>query len=163
MAEQYYLLDSFNLALNGDGLELGLLDVVDQYGSTPSGKLAHYYIGMIYLKQGNYEDAIAHLKKYKGKDNIISTMAMGAIGDAYLELDEKDIALKYYKKAVKNSDNNFTAPAYLLRAAITYELMDNYKEALKLYKEIQEKYPRSLEARDIDKYISRAETALMYK
>ena len=67
MAEQYYLLDSFNLALNGDGLELGLLDVVDQYGSTPSGKLAHYYIGMIYLKQGNYEDAIAHLKSIKAK------------------------------------------------------------------------------------------------
>ena len=48
-------------------------------------------------------------------------------------------------------------------AAITYELMDNYKEALKLYKRNSREISRSLEARDIDKYISQAETALMYK
>ena len=38
---------------------------------------------MIY-QTGNYEDAITHLKKYNGKDNIIATMALGSIGDAYL-------------------------------------------------------------------------------
>lgn len=163
VAEQYYLIDSFNLALNGDGLDLGFFDIVDQYGSTPAGKLANYYIGMIYLRQGNYEDAIIHLKKYNGKDNIISSMALGSIGDAYLELDDKELAIKYYNKAVKNSDNNFTTPMYLHRLALTYELMDNYKEALRIYKEIQVKYPRSTEARDIDKYIARAETALKNK
>ena len=52
---------------------------------------------------------------------------------------------------------------YLHRCAMTYEMMDNYKEAIRLYKEIQEKYPRSIEARDIDKYIARAETALKNK
>lgn len=163
MAEQYYLIDSFNLALNGDGADLGFLDIVDQYGSTPTGKLANYYIGMIYLRQGNYEDAIAHLKKYNGKDNIIATMALGSIGDAYIELGDNELALKYYSKAIKNSDNNFTTPMYIHRSAMTYEMMDNYKEAIRLYKEIQEKYPRSIEARDIDKYIARAETALKNK
>lgn len=163
MAEQYYLIDSFNLALNGDGLDLGFLDIIDQYGSTPTGKLANYYIGMIYLRQRNYEDAITHLKKYNGKDNIIATMALGSIGDAYLELDNNELAIKYYNKAIKNSDNDFTTPMYLHRCAMTYEMMDNYKEAIKLYKEIQKKYPRSIEARDIDKYIARAETALKNK
>lgn len=40
MAEQYFGQDSLNLALNGDGNNLGFIDIAKEYRSTKSGKLA---------------------------------------------------------------------------------------------------------------------------
>ena len=54
-AEQYFEKDSFNLALNGDGNNLGFLDVIDKYKSTKPGKLARYYAGISYLKLGKFQ------------------------------------------------------------------------------------------------------------
>ena len=42
MAEQHFVADSFNLALNGDGNFDGFLKVIDKYGSTPQGNLAQH-------------------------------------------------------------------------------------------------------------------------
>ncbi|EKC67235.1 hypothetical protein LEA_09406, partial [human gut metagenome] len=39
----------FELALQGDANGAGFLDVIDQYGSTPSGNLAKHYAGICYL------------------------------------------------------------------------------------------------------------------
>ena len=44
-AERYFEQDSMHLALYGDGNNFGFLTVIDEYGSTPSGKLAKYYAG----------------------------------------------------------------------------------------------------------------------
>src|SRR6056297_3658469 len=43
VAEQYFAKDSFRLALEGDGVNYGFLDIIDNYGSTPQGNLAKYY------------------------------------------------------------------------------------------------------------------------
>ena len=50
-ASYYVENENYALALNGDEEHLGLLDIVDKYGSTKSGKLAAYYTGLSYLKQ----------------------------------------------------------------------------------------------------------------
>ena len=39
----------FNLALNGAEGKFGLLDIIEEYGSTPAGNLANYYAGTAYL------------------------------------------------------------------------------------------------------------------
>lgn len=156
MAQMYYEMDSLNLALNGDGEHPGFLEIIDNYGGTPSGNLSHYYVGMIYLKQGLFEDAISELKKFKGKDNIIGPMATGCIGDAYLELGDHDNALKYYIKASKQSDNSFTTPMYLMRAAWVYEDMGNWDDAIELYEKIRNDYRKSYEGSEVNKYIARA-------
>jgi tetratricopeptide (TPR) repeat protein len=77
-----------------------------------------------------------------------------------MELDNKEEAAKYYKKAAEVSENDFTSPIYLMKAAQAFELLGNYKEALAIYKEIKEDYKASAEGRVIDKYITRAEKKL---
>jgi len=47
--------DSLKFALNGDGNNLGFLDVIDEYSGTPAANLANYYVGVIYLKQGKFK------------------------------------------------------------------------------------------------------------
>lgn len=158
MAERYFEMDSVNLALYGDGNYPGFLDIIDDYGITKSADLANYYVGIIYLKKGEFEDAIDYLEDFDGGDQIVTPMAKGAIGDAYMELEQPEKAARYYVEAAEVSDNNFTAPAFYQKAGWTYEITGDFDKAVKVYEKIKYDYPTSNEAREIDKYIARAKT-----
>ena len=159
-AVNYFERDSFRLALNGDGSFLGFNDIIDEYGSTPAGNLAHYYAGISNLRLGNFDEAISQLQSFSSDDLIISTMALGAIGDAYSELNDNEEAVSYYVKAVENNPNDFTTPISLFKAGLMYEILGDWEEALRYYKRIETEYPKSKEARDIQKYITRARIKL---
>ena len=152
-AEEYFRANDYEQALNGDGNALGFVQVLDEYG-TKAGKDIYFYAGVCELQLENYQAAIDYLKKYNGKDNIIAGRALCCIADAYVGLENYSEALKYYKNAVSITDNEFAAQ-YLLKAAILCEEMDKTDEALALYEEIKVKYPQTVEANEIDKYISR--------
>ena len=155
MAEQYFEKDSFNLALNGDGNNWGFVKIIDEYGLTNAANLAHYYAGISYLQTGRYQQAIDQLKKFSSSDKLVSRIATGAIGDAYLELGNKEKALDYYLKAANKHANDFSSPIYLMKAGGVCEMLVDYKQAYDVYKKIKEEYPMSFEARQIDKYIAR--------
>jgi tetratricopeptide (TPR) repeat protein len=156
MAQKYFEQDSLNKALNGDGNYVGFLSIIDDYSMTKASNLAKYYTGMIYLKQGKFEEAITYLKKFSGKDELVGPMAIGGIGDAYMELGQKEKALDQYLKAANERENNLTTPLYLMRAAWTYEELGKFDKAVELYEKIQKEHYKSAESRDIDKYIERA-------
>ncbi len=157
VAERYFGQDSVNLAIKGDGSFPGFADIVDNYGSSNSGNLAKYYLGMSYLKKGEYEKAIESLSSYDAEDDITGALAFGGIAGAHLELNHIDDALKYYKKAADWDENNFTRPLFLMKTAMVYEMQKNYKDALSIYQQIKKDFPTSTEAREVDKYIGRAE------
>lgn len=155
MAEKYFEQDSLKLALNGDGMYPGFLQIIDDYSMTKSAKLAHYYAGIILLNDGKFQEAIDHLEKFSLKDELVAPMAKGAIGDAYMELGKADKAAEYYLKAADLRVNDFTTPVFLQKAAWAYEDLGKKEDALKAYDRIRLEFPRSTEARDVDKYISR--------
>jgi len=157
MAEMYFEQDSLSKALDGDGQYPGFLAIKDQYGMTKSANLATYYAGICYLKLGDYEQAIKYLKDFDGDDKVAGPMATGAIGDAYLELNNVDKAISYYINAADQSNNELTAPLFLMKAGTACEIQGNYRKALDLYKRIKKDYPRSFEGTQIDKFISFAE------
>ena len=156
-AQKYFEKENYEAALNGDGNYLGFTEVYDSYSSTKTGKLAAYYAGISYMKLGKYEEAIDYLKKFNSKDDILAPMALGAIGDCYMELDNMNEAVAYYEKAVAKSKNEFTGPVFLTKAGMTYEILGDYANALKCYKALKADYPLSNEAFEIGKSISRME------
>ena len=158
MAQKYFEKDSLKLALNGDGNYDGFLKIIDDYKWTSASNLAHYYAGVCYLKQGKFQDAIDQLKSFSGKDELVAPMAIGAIGDAYMELNQPDKAVSEYEKAANLRDNKFTTSMFLLKAAFAYEELKNNDKALELYTKIKTKYPNSIEAADVDKYIAKIKT-----
>jgi len=160
MAQKYFDQDSLNKALNGNGQDIGFLDIIDEYSMTKSANLANYYAGIIYLKQGKFEDAIKYLKKFDSDDEFVGPMATGGIGDAYLELGQKDNALDYYLKASSQQVNDLTTPLYMMRAAFVYEDLGKFDKAVELYEKIQKEHTKSTEARDIEKYIEEAKAKL---
>jgi len=130
MAQKYFEQDSLKKALNGDGNYPGFLDIISDYSMTKASNLSKYYAGMCYLKLGKYEDAITYLKKFSSDDELVAPMATGGIGDAYMELGQKDKALEYYLKASEQRSNDLTTPLYLMRAAFVYEDTGKYDKAI---------------------------------
>jgi tetratricopeptide (TPR) repeat protein len=155
-AERYFEKDSLNLAINGDGNYPGFEDIIDDYGMTQSANLAQYYLGITYLKKGEFETAIEHLEKFDSDDQMVSAIALGAIGDANLELGKNEDALDNYLKAANKVTNDFTTPIFLMKAAVVYEEMENYEGAMAVYEQIKDKFPKTREAQDAPKYLARA-------
>ena len=152
-AEMAFKAESWETALNGDGNNLGIAQVIEDYGkATPAA--AWFEAGICELQLGNYESSIEYLKNYKGKDAILKARSISCMGDAYVGLEDYAKALDCFVKAAGVIDNIYAA-AYLLKAGVTAEQLGKNEEALKYYKTIKEQYPQSMEGYDIDKYISR--------
>lgn len=157
MAENYFEKDSLELALYGDGIHLGFVNIIEDYSMTKTANLARYYAGISYFKLGEYNEAIEYLKDYRARDQILGAMSYGVIGDAYLELGDEDNAIRYYTRAYRHEPNALTTPVFLFKAAQLNEYIGKYNEAVRLYKRIRDEYQDSEEARNIERYIARAE------
>ena len=155
VAEQYFEKDSFNLALKGDGNYLGFLEIIDEYGITKSANLANYYAGISYLKLGDFDNAIEYLEDFDGEDKIISAMAIGGIGDAYLEKGNKDKAGSQYLKAVNYSQNNYSTPLFLMKLANIYESEKDFEKATEVYNQLKTDFSKTTQGRNADKYLTR--------
>jgi len=147
----------YELALLGDANGAGFLDVVAQYGSTPSGNLAKHYAGICYLHMGDWENAAVYLAKFSPVDGIpgqiINAQNLGLQGDVAVEMQDYADAVKFYAKAVEASDNNLTAPMYLYKGALAEQAQGRKAEAAALLERILASYPMSAEAREAEKML----------
>lgn len=169
-AEQYFDADNFNFALNGNNDDPGFLEIIDNYGSTPSGNLAKYYAGICYFKMAQtdtsgmaneyYENAIDYLNDFESEDINVKPMSIGVIGDCEMELGNQDEAAAKYMEAAHLQDNEFISPMMLKKAGMTYHILGQHEKALDAFNEIKEKYYKSAEGNEIKKYIAREEALL---
>ncbi len=149
----YYIeQDSFNLALNGDALNEGLLDIIDEYGVTKTADLACVYAGICYYNLSDYQSACTYFEKFNKESVNVQPANLTIIGDCYVEMDNIEKAIKYFEKAAKQ-ENELTAPRALNKAGICYEKLGNYKKAEECYQTIKDKYFNSSLAVDMDKRI----------
>jgi tetratricopeptide (TPR) repeat protein len=156
-AVRYFETDSLNLALNGDGNNLGFLQIVEDYGLTQAGNLANFYAGAIYLKQGKYPLAIFHLEDFKVDDLLVQARAYSLIGDAYMEQKDFENAAKYYNKAADYKPNKEFTPLYLMKAALAYEKLNNPERAKAAYQTIIDTYWESSEVQNAKKFKAKLE------
>ncbi|PID88464.1 MAG: hypothetical protein CSB06_00015 [Bacteroidia bacterium] len=157
VAQQYFERDSMELCLNGDGENPGMLQIIEDYGSTPVANLAEYYAGVAYYKLGKYEDAVEHLSDFSTGNELLESVTNACIGDSYVELKKFDKAAGYYEDAAETGVNDVFTPTFLMKLGLVYEELGKKDKALKVYKKIKQEYKNSQEGRSIDKYIARLE------
>lgn len=147
----------YQLAVEGDANGAGFLDVIEEYGSTPSGNLAKHYAGICYLKTGDLENAAKYLAKYSPVKGIpgalINAQNLGLQGDIAVEQQNYAKAVKFYEQAVKAADNNLTAPMYLRKAGLAEQAQGNNEKAAAFYEQILTSYPASTDAREAEKLL----------
>lgn len=154
----YFEQDSLAQALNGDGLNFGLLDIIEDYGATSAGNLARYYAGACYLKMGEFDNAIEHLESFNSSDLLVQARAYSLIGDAYMELGNYSNAANFYDQASNYKPNETITPHYLMKAALAYEKQNNYSTAITRYDRIIKDHFGSAEFQNARKYKARLET-----
>jgi tetratricopeptide (TPR) repeat protein len=156
-AQYYFEIDSLDKALNGDDQWPGFVRIAEDYGSTPSGELAHYYLGAIHMQKGEYEEALKEYEEADLGDDVLRVMAVGNQGDALVELGRADDAVKKFEKAASMTKNDFTTPMYLMKAGILHQQAGNWKSASKAFRRIADEFPNSSEASQARKYAGHAE------
>ncbi len=154
--QEYFRVDSSNLVLNGDGQNKGALYIINTYSGTKTANLAKFYAGVSYLHKGDFANAVKYLKDFSTDAKQVQLLALGNLGDALSELNQKDEAIATYKKAatVFEADEANSAE-YLFRAALLSETTGKIKEALEIYKDLKAKYPKTDKGFQADKYIYR--------
>ena len=145
------------VALNGSQGKYGLLEIADKYSGTPAANLAHYYAGMSYLEIKDYKNAISHLEDFSSNDMMLGPLAKGAIGDAFMQLDQADVALDYYEQAFKKNTNDFTTPRFLFKAAVAAIDLGKNDVAVNYLNRIKNEFKDSDYANQVDMYLGRAQ------
>lgn len=155
-AEEYYRIDSVNLALKGDGQYLGFIKVIDKYSGTDAGNLACFYAGVCYLKLDDNANAIKYLKKFSTNSKPVKARVYKLLGDASGDLKKTADAIDYYKKAADafEDDKENSSEALFLAAYMSDRVLKNSKQAIELYKELKEKYPNTARSLDADNYLA---------
>jgi tetratricopeptide (TPR) repeat protein len=110
--------------------------VSTKFPKTSSGKIAILYEGNIYLRLGEFEDAIkayeAFLQK-AGKEKLYRSFAMEGLGCSYEGKKDYEKAMNAYQKVIDLGESFQLANAYL-GLGRCYEKLKKPKEALEHYK-----------------------------
>ncbi|MDI6766615.1 MAG: tetratricopeptide repeat protein [Bacteroidota bacterium] len=146
----------FQIAIDGQperGI-MGLRAIVDNYGSSPSGDVARFYLANAYLNLGNYDGALKHFKSFDGDNDMLAASAIAGIGTCYEAKGDFEKAASNYEKAARSVADKSAAPDHLLNAARCYGLAGDKEKAISLFKRIKKDFPKSSAARDVDRYIA---------
>lgn len=143
----------YNLALNGAEGKMGFLKIAENYSGTKAASISSYYAGMAYLNTGKFKEAIGQLENFQSDDLILKATSLGAIGDAFSELNQPNEALEYYLKAANHNKNDFTTPRFSYKAGLVALQLGKKEEAFKLFTLVKEEYKSSPEAANVDYYL----------
>lgn len=158
-AEKYMKMDSTNLALNGDGVNMGLIEVADDYSSTKVGAQAAYFAGRLLMDEGKYDEALEYLNDADLGGKIMPAMLLTLKGDCLSELEKFEEAGDMYAKAAKVETNDLSTPYALMKAGMAYEEAGELGDALKAYKRLSNDFSSTQFAQNAKASIARA-TAL---
>jgi tetratricopeptide (TPR) repeat protein len=152
-----YEAGDFRQALDGTEATPGLLSVVDGYGGTQAGNLARFYVADAYFRLGEYDQALQFFETFDKGENIVGASAYAGMAAIYEQRENYEEAGDYYLRAAEQFESNQAAPDYLMDAGNAYEEAGAYDEALEVYQTIQEDYPESSAASNIDFFIARVQ------
>ena len=158
-AEYHFEADSLRLALHGDGVNYGFLQIIEQYGGTKAANLARFYAAVCYLKLGQYPEAVSHLEDFSNSDWLIQARTYALLGDAYMEQEKYEEAAEYYEEAASHKPNKQFSPYYLRKAALAYERMQQIEKARSCYLRIIEEHAGSTLDKEAKKYFYRLDKA----
>ena len=131
----------FNLSLNGAEGKFGFLDIIDNYSGTDAANLSYYSAGMAYYNMKKYDLTIEMLENFSSDDQILQSLSLTTIGDAFVQLNQFNDGLSYYENALSYSQNSFIKPVILLKAGDLAKQLNNYSKAIKYFEEIKNDFP----------------------
>ena len=151
----HYEREDFRVALDGSGEDIGLLDIIDQYGSTPAGNMARFYAADALFRLREYDKALALFEDFDGGGDIVGASVLAGQAAIYEMKAAFDRAGDLFRRAANAEDNRLLSPEYLKSAARAYESAGQYSDAEAALLMIRERYPDSALEEELDFHLGR--------
>ncbi len=151
-----YEAGSYQEALDGTIDRLGLIEITEEYGGTQAGNLAHFYAADALYQLGEYDRALEHFEAFDASSDFIGASAVAGQAAVYENRGEFERAGELYRRAAYLYENPLSTPQYLVSAGRAFELAGMFDEAQEAYEVVQDDYPDSEAAGNIEAYIARA-------
>jgi len=145
-------------ALNGNDDAVGFTKIIEDYSGTQTAEVAKYYAGFSALELKDYSKAIEYLDDYNTDNAILNALAKGGVADAFSMLNEPQKALNYYQKALQETNNSFTSPKFLIKAAKTALSINETTKALNFLKQVENNYPETAKTKEFKTLLALVET-----
>jgi len=141
-------------AIDGDMSFTGLLEIVDDYGSTKAGNLARFYAADALYRLGDLDRALPLFEAYDKGDNYLGASAYAGEAAIYEARGDHAAAAERYRHAADVFVSKVTSPDYLLKAGREYQLAGDTRAATDAYEQIREDFEDSPEAQNVDFYLA---------
>lgn len=146
-AENYFQMDSLNLAAYGDGYDAGLEEILNEHSGTNAAERAAYELGIVYRDNGQFEEAIEAFANAGLDDGIIGALAECNIGDCKVELGQYNDAVSHFDAAARMAASDLgedvLTPLFLFKAAVAKIETGDTRGAKEDLDRIVEDYPNS--------------------
>ncbi len=130
--------------------------VITEYPASNAAGYALYYQAMSAWRQNDYAGAEAAWRRYLeeyGDDELISAVSTAGLALWSEQHGDYGSAARLFRKAATMTSENFWASRHLFQSALCLQEAERLEEALETLEQIQEQYPESPEARDIEMYM----------
>lgn len=135
--------------------------VADNYGGYP-GNLAAIQAAEHFYEIGDFKNALKYIDKFSTSEDVLSASALVFKGDCQVNLKKYDDAIKSYKSAISESDENpEIAPRAMMKIATVLEAQNKKADALAQYEQVAKDYPAYIyNGMPITSYIERTKAAM---
>ena len=157
----YFKNDSTQIITKGNAAMkiVSAAKIADDYWYTKKGKEAALMASIAFMKEKKFKEALNYLDKTDAKDEVLNASILGMKAVCESELGNTVDAAKMFERASSVAENDFSA-MYLKKAGVHYEMAGEFKDALRCYNVIADKYSTSSEGSDIDKYVYKMKAKL---
>jgi tetratricopeptide (TPR) repeat protein len=132
----------------------GLKSIVDNYGSTPSGEIARFYLANSLYALRRYDEAIQEFEDFSPSDDLLAISRYAGIAQCHEVKGEYAEAAKAFELAASKNPNDLSAAENLNSAARNYALAGNKEKALDLYRRLKKTHSATPYGREADRYIA---------
>lgn len=139
--EELMASEDYDKALNGGmtlgGKTIGLVALVNNYGSTELAKTASLNAGYIYFEKNQSSKALEMFEKALDSESELVKMGANAgMGASFESMKKYADAARSYEVASSLTTQKVLTAKYKYFAAINYELAKNNEKAVSLYKDL---------------------------
>ena len=140
-----YTAGNFEAALDGTDTAPGLLEISDQYGSTPTGQQATFFAADALYQLGRTDEAAELFADYDG-DGLLAASALAGRAAIQEQSGDAAAAAELYAQAAAAYDSPATAPGYLLDAGRAHATAGDYGAAAAVFEQVLDAYADAPEA-----------------
>ncbi len=150
---RYYDQGQYQIAINGSPQEnvRGLEQIVNDYGSTPTGKIAGLYLANCYFSLSQYDKALEIYRDTDISDKSLMASVYAGIAACEVEKGNDAEGARMFEKAAGIDSRKLNTAEYLYRAAGSYVQAGEKEKASELLERLKKDFPQSTYAREADR------------